>query len=302
VALMSFDEIHAAARARGKKRVVVAGADDDTVLAALSEARAAGIVEPIAVGEPQRIQELAAQVNVSLEGFKIVAVSAPDEVARTAVRMVRGGAADIYMKGNVPTSTFMHAALDHNEGLRAGRLLSHAAVLWSEKLKRTFIITDGGINIQPSLEEKAAILSNALPLARLLGSTRPQVAVMAAVEKVNDKMPATVDAAKLSRMAAEGAFGACDVGGPFALDNAVSEEDARKKGITHPVAGHAEIMLAPDIHSGNLMAKAIMYFAECSFGGIVVGSSAPIVFLSRADTAATRLNSLALGVLTAGRL
>ncbi|MFH0938737.1 MAG: bifunctional enoyl-CoA hydratase/phosphate acetyltransferase [Planctomycetota bacterium] len=297
--LMSFDEIHAAARARGKKRVVVAGADDDTALTALSAAYATGMVTPIAVGEPQQIQRIAAQINVSLEGFTIVAVSTPDEAARVAVRMVRDGAADIYMKGNIPTSAFMHAALDRHEGLRAGQLLSHATVIWSEKIKRTFIITDGGINIQPTLEEKAAILANALPLARLLGSPRPKVAVMAAVEKINSKMPATMDAAKLARMGDDGVFGDCNVGGPFALDNAVCEEAARKKGISHAVAGHAEIMLAPDIHSGNLMSKAIMYFAECHCGGIVMGASVPIVFLSRADTAATRLNSLALGVLTA---
>lgn len=302
MALMSFDEVRSAALARGRKRVAVAGAEDETVLAALAEAKAAGLVEPVAVGASAKVRELAGRIGASLDGWRLVEAATPEEAAEKAVRRVREGEADIYMKGNVSTEAFMRAVLNRDWGLRTGRVISHAAVIWSAKLRRTIILTDGGINIQPKLAEKAEILRNALPLAKALGSGRPKVAVMAAVEKVNAKMAATTDAAALAQMAADGQFGECDVAGPVAVDIAVSEDAAGKKGISNPVAGRAEVMLVPDIHSGNLMGKAIMYFAECRFGGVVVGTSAPAVFLSRSDSAETRLDTLALGVLTAGRV
>ncbi len=303
MALKSFEEIRRAAAECGRKRIAVAGADA-AAMEALDRARGMGLAEPILVeaGEPGAARRLAAQLGVPPDAFRIIPAGGAEAAAAEAVRLAREGEADICMKGNVPTDAFMRAVLDRDRGLRSGRLVSHAAVLTSARLGRTFIVTDGGVNIAPSLEDKAEILRNALPLARALGSPRPKVAVMAAVEKPNPKMPATMDAAALAEMAARMEFGECDVGGPMALDNAVSEEDARKKGIEHPVSGRAEILLVPDIHSGNLMAKAIMYFSECEFGGIVMGTRAPVAFLSRADSAATRLNSIALAVLTAGRL
>ncbi|MCX7804046.1 MAG: bifunctional enoyl-CoA hydratase/phosphate acetyltransferase [Planctomycetota bacterium] len=301
--LMLFEAIRRAAAGCGRKRIAVAGTDE-AAIEALVAARNMGLAELVLVeaGGQESAQRIAGPSGASLDGFRIVAADGVEAAAVEAVRLVRDGEADICMKGSVPTDAFMRAVLDRDRGLRSGRLISHAAVLTSARLKRTFIVTDGGVNIAPSLEEKAEILRNALPLARALGSPRPKVAVMAAVEKPNPKMPATMDAAALAGMAARGEFGECDVGGPLALDNAVSEEDARKKGIEHPVAGRAEILLVPDIHSGNLMAKAIMYFSECEFGGIVMGTRAPVAFLSRADSAATRLNSIALAVLTAGGL
>jgi phosphate butyryltransferase len=203
------------------------------------------------------------------------------------------------MKGNLQTGDFMKAVLDKEHGLRKGDLLSHALVLETRKLKRLFIITDGGIVIQPTLEEKAAIIRNVIPLARALGIDCPLIAVLAAVEKVNPKMPETLDAEALVRMNREGALHACVIGGPFGLDNAISEEAAKLKGITDPVAGKANVLLVPNVVTGNIACKAVMYMADCAFGGIVLGASAPIVLLSRADDAETKLHSLVLGVIAA---
>ena len=213
------------------------------------------------------------------------------DTAPAAVAAVRSGQADALMKGGVDTRDFMQAILDRERGLRVGRLVSHVAVV--EAFGRLLLITDGGVVLNPTLEEKAAIILNAVAIARRLGIELPKVAVLAAVEKENPKMPETVDAAALSRVALPG----CVVQGPLAVDNAVSPEAARLKGIAGPVAGHADILLVPSVLAGNLFAKGIMYFSQCRFGGVVAGTSRPVMFLSRSDTAPTRLNTIALGVL-----
>jgi phosphate butyryltransferase len=178
--------------------------------------------------------------------------------------------------------------------------MSHICAIASRRLGRVLLVTDGGINIAPSLEEKAQIIRNALPLAAALGIDRPRVAVLAATEKPNPRMPETLDAVELARMSRDGRLSGCAVGGPLALDGCVSAEAAARKGIQDPVAGAADIILVPSAVAGNAMCKAIMYFAGDEAGGFVAGAAAPVVFLSRADDARDRLNSIALGVLMSG--
>ncbi len=184
----------------------------------------------------------------------------------------------------------MRAVLDRETGLRSGKLLTHVAVV--EVSGRILLITDGGIVLNPTLDEKVEIIANAIPIANRLGFAEPKVAVLAAVEKENPKMPETVDAAALSRMDLPG----CIVQGPLAVDNAVSQAAADAKGIEGPVAGRADILLVPSVLVGNIFAKGIMYFADSRFGGVVAGTSKPVVLLSRSDTAETKLNTIALGV------
>jgi phosphate butyryltransferase len=260
--MKSFDEIIAAARKIGPKRLAVAGPAD---------------------GELQDALDLAAK-----EGLARGAIF---DTAPAAVAAVKNGDADVLMKGNIDTQAFMQAILDRDRGLRGGTLLSHIAVV--EVLSRLFLITDGGIVLNPTLEEKAQIILNAVPIANALGIETPKVAVLAAVEKENPKMPETADAAALARMNLPG----CLVQGPLAVDNAVSPEAAAAKGVSGPVAGHADILLVPSVLVGNIFAKGIMYFAACRFGGVVAGTTQPVIFLSRADKMRTKLDTMALGVL-----
>jgi len=263
--MKSFQEILAAARNIGPKRLAIAGRSNEEMAEALKQAQDEGIVVPVVFDD-----------------------------AAGAVAAVKTGEADALMKGGVDTPTFMQAVLDRECGLRNGNLLSHIAVI--EAFGRLMLITDGGIVMNPTLEEKAKIIANAVPVARGLGIEMPKVAVLAAVEKENPKMPETLDAAALSRMTLPG----CVVQGPLAVDNAVSSEAAAAKGIGGPVAGRADILLVPSVLVGNIFAKGIMYFARCRFGGAVAGTARPVMFLSRADTAETKLNTIALGGLLSG--
>lgn len=260
--MKSFAGIIERAERLGPKKLAVAGPPDEALAEALAMAKERGIAD-----------------------------AAIFEDALDAAAAVRSGACDVLMKGDVTTKDFMGAVLDKDRGLRSGKLISHIAVF--EAFGRIMFVTDGGINLNPTFEEKIEIVKNAVPLAVKLGMKRPKVAVLAAVEKVNPKMPETVDA---QRLAADGVAG-CDIEGPYAVDNAVSVEAARAKGIEGRVAGQAEILLVPSVLVGNIFAKGIMYFGGAPFGGVVAGTSRPVAFLSRSDTAQTKLNTIALGVL-----
>jgi phosphate butyryltransferase len=265
--MKSFDEILAGARKIGPKRLAIAGPCNEELADALDQARAEGIA--------------------SAEMF---------DSAMDAAAAVRSGEADALMKGAIDSSTFLQAVLDRHRGLRSGSLVSHVAVI--EAFGRLLLLTDGGIVLNPTLEEKSKIIVNAVPIANGLGIEMPKVAVLAAVEKPNSKMPETIDALALSQMGLPG----CLVQGPLAMDNAVSPQAAAAKGITGPVAGLADVLLVPSVLVGNILAKGIMYFADCRFGGVVAGTSRPVMFLSRSDTAQTKLNTIALGVLLSERV
>jgi len=295
--LRSFAEIREAALARGPRRLAVAGAADVDVLEGLARAAGLGLVSPVAVGPREGLATAAGNAGVDLSAWTVVEEEDPGEVPLVAAGLVRSGAADILIKGSTSTAAFMRAVLDEDRGLRGAGLMSHVFVTEARRLGRLLLVTDGGINIAPSLEEKAGIVRNALPLARALGIDEPRVAVLAAVEKVNPRMPETEDAARLVEMNAAGDLCGCTVAGPYAVDNAVWPGAAEKKGLTGPVAGRADVILVPSVLVGNTFCKGITYIAGESCGGYVAGARAPVVFLSRADDVETRVNSMALGVL-----
>ncbi|MCS5420851.1 MULTISPECIES: phosphate butyryltransferase [Psychrilyobacter] len=301
--MKNFQEILAKAQQQGEKKVIsVAVAQDREVLLSVEEARKKGVVDGILVGDSAKIEKVADELNIDLSNYKVIDKKDDVEAARQAVIEVSSGRADMLMKGLVDTSVVLKAALDREIGLRGDGILSHVAVFEIENYDRLFFITDAAMNIAPDLEAKKKIIDNSVKVARALDIEIPKVACICAKEKMNPKMPDTVDAHELEEMSKRGEIENCIVGGPFALDNAVSIEAAKHKGIEHEVAGMADILLAPDIEGGNILYKSISYFARSKGAGLIVGAAAPIILTSRADSEETKLNSIILGAMTAGKL
>ncbi len=297
--IKNFDQIMQIARERGPKTVSVACAQDVEVLLAIDAAKKEGIVDAILVGDKGRIETIAKDNNIDVSKFEIVDIKDMTEASRKAVELVSSGKAHMVMKGLVDTSIILKAVLDKEIGLKAGKVLSHVAVFDIQGYERLFTVSDAAMNIAPDLDTKKQIIDNAVGVAQALDNKIPKVAVICAKEKVNPKMPDTIDARELQIMNEEGIIKNCIVAGPFALDNAVSVEAAKLKGINHPVAGKADILLLPDIEAGNVLYKSMVYFAPSKSAGLIVGAKAPIVLTSRADTEETKLYSIALGVLCA---
>ena len=280
------------------RKVAVAVAQDGSVIEAVSEAHRRNVAEAILVGDEREIREAAESVGASLADAALVHEPDPIRAVAAAVKMVSSGDADILMKGYIHTDDFLRGVLAKEGGLRTGSVMSHVFVAEVGDQNKLVFITDGAMNIAPDLEQKAAILLNAVHLANLFGVMKPKVAVLAAVELVNPAMPATVDAACLAKMADRRQFvPECIVDGPFALDNAVSLAAARHKKIGGPVAGQADILLVPNIEAGNLLAKSLVYFGHDRLVGLLVGAKAPVVLTSRADSAESKLLSIAGAVL-----
>lgn len=301
--MKNFEEILFKAQQQGEKKIIsVAVAQDREVLLSVEEARKKGVVDGILVGDSIKIEKIAKELNIELSNYKIIDKKDDVEAARQAVLEVSSGRADMLMKGLVDTSVLLKAALDKKIGLRGDGILSHVAVFEIENYDRLFFITDAAMNIAPDVESKKKIIDNSVKVARALGIKIPKVACICAKEKMNPKMPDTIDAHKLEEMSKNAEIENCVVGGPFALDNAVSLEAARHKGIDHEVAGMADILLAPDIEGGNILYKSISYFAKSKGAGLIVGATAPIILTSRADSEETKLNSIILGAITAGKL
>ena len=301
--MKTFEEILLQAQQQEKRKVIsVAVAQDREVLLSVEEARKKGIIDGILIGDSIKIKKIAGKLNIDLSNYKIIDKKDDMEAARQAVIEVSSGRADMLMKGLVDTSVVLKAALDKEIGLRGEGVLSHVAVFEIENYDRLFFITDAAMNIAPNLETKKKIIDNSVKVARALGIKNPKVACICAKEKVNKKMPDTVDAHELEKMNKRGEIKNCTVGGPFALDNAVSLEASKHKGIDHEVAGMADILLAPDIEGGNILYKSISYFAKSKGAGLIVGATAPIILTSRADSEETKLNSIILGAMTAGKL
>lgn len=298
--MKAIADLLATARSGGRRRVAVAAAQEHSALEAVFDARAAGIAEPILVGDVEAIRAIAAELGADLSGVRLLEEKDYAKAAAQAVALVRSGEADVLMKGVLDTSILLKAALNKEAGLNAGRLTSHVAVIESPSYHKLFIVTDAAINIAPDLQGKMDIVANAVAVARSLGVERPKVAMLAAVEKVNaDKMPCTVDAALLTQMNRRGQVKDCIVDGPLALDNAISAESARIKKIVSDVAGDADILVAPDIEAGNVLYKALLDLGGAKGAGIVAGAARPIVLTSRADSRETKLASIALAVLGA---
>jgi phosphate butyryltransferase len=291
------------ARTVGPLPVVVAGAENDTALTAVAHARRKRIAEVVLVGGEAGIRGRLTALGEDPARYRIVAAATDAEAARRAVALVRAGEGSVLMKGRIKTGDLLHAVLDRVEGLREGRLLSDVLVAehpLSEEA-RLVGVTDGGVNVAPTLAQKKEILANAVALFRRLGYPRPKVACLCAVETVTPAMPHTVDAQALAEANAAGELAGCVVSGPLALDNALSEDAARAKGIDHPVAGRADVLLVPTIETGNALGKAFTYLAKKPVAHVIVGARAPVLIPSRVERAEDKLCSIALGIVCATR-
>ena len=293
-----FEPIIAEARAAGPVRVAVVDAAQPVVLETLRDAAAIGLVTPLLIGEEAAIRADCDKIGWSPEPHWLIAASADAEAARRAVGLVREGAADVLMKGNIHTDLLMHALLDKETGLRLPtKRVSHLFLLALGDRDRLVGITDAAINIAPDLAAKAQICQNAIDLFHLLGIAEPKVAALSAVETVGANIASSLDAACLTLMARRGQISGGRVDGPLAFDNAISARAAAEKGIDSDVAGAADILLVPDLVSGNMLAKALEYLAGATAAGIALGLAAPVVLTSRADPAPARLASLAVAAL-----
>ncbi|MBS4538276.1 phosphate butyryltransferase [Clostridium sp. D2Q-11] len=299
--IRNFDDILNLAKKKGPKTVSVAVAQDKEVLLAVKEAKEREVADAILVGDKEEIVKIAKTIDLDVDKFEIVDVKDNKEASLKAVELVSIGKAHMVMKGLVDTSIILKAVLNDEVGLKTGKVLSHVAVFDMPTYEKVLLVTDAAMNIAPSLDAKKEILENATFVAHSLDIEEPKVAVICAKEKVNPKMPDTVDAASLTEMNENGEITGCMVKGPFALDNAVSKEAAKHKGIDHPVAGDADILLMPDIEAGNVLYKALVFLAGAENAGVIVGAKAPVVLTSRADSDAAKLNSIALGVLMASK-
>jgi phosphotransacetylase len=277
---------------------VVHPCDAPSLTAAL-EAAGQGLILPVLVGPEKKIRALAEACRLDITPFRLITTPHSHAAAAEAVRMGRSGEVEALMKGSLHTDELMHEVVSRQTGLCTGRRISHVYLFDVPAYPRPLLITDAAINIAPSLSEKRDICQNAIDFAHTIGIARPKVAVLSAVETVTEKMPSTVDAAALSKMAERGQITGGLVDGPLAFDNAVSPEAARTKEIVSPVAGQADILVVPDLESGNMLAKQLTFFNAADGAGIVLGARLPIILTSRADPPRTRLASAALALLLA---
>jgi phosphate butyryltransferase len=282
---------------RAAPRIAAVAADDGPVLAGLSEARKGGLAKGILLGSRAGIEKTARDQGIDISGMEIIDESDKAAAAFKAMELVRDNKAELAMKGHVESAVFLRAALKKELGLNTGKLISHVGVVESPFYHKLLFLSDGALNIAPSLTVKIGIIENAAALARCLGIETPKTALLAALEKVNPRMPGTVEAAEITRMNREGKIPGCVVDGPLALDNALSAGSARIKGIESPVAGDADILIVPSIEAGNILYKALMYLGNAKSAGVVMGTRSPLILTSRAADAETRLASIALAVL-----
>jgi phosphate butyryltransferase len=297
--IRNFDELIEIAKQKTKMKLSVAAAQDDEVLIAVDSARKLGIVDAILVGDKEKIENIAKSASIDLSQYEIVDSKDLKESARTAVSLVSQGKADFLMKGLIGTADLLRAVLDKEIGLRGKGLLSHVMVYSVPTYHKLVFLTDGGMVTYPDLNQKVQIVNNAVQVAKSLGVSPIHVAPLCAVEVINPDMQATLDASALSKMSQRGQIKDCIIDGPLALDNAISKEAAKHKGIESPVAGEADILLVPNIETGNALGKSLTYFAQAKSAGVIMGAKCPIVLVSRADTHESKLYSIALGSLVA---
>ena len=299
----TFDDLISKVKEIPMKKVSVAVAQDSAVLEAVRAAKDRQIADAILVGDESKIRAIAADIQVDISDFEIVNVEDDIEASLAAVKLVHEGKADMYMKGLIDTKHFLKSDLDKEVGLRTGKPLSHVCVFDIEGIDHLLFLTDVAFIPYPTLEDKVNIISNTLEITKACGIECPKVAPLAAVEVVNPKMPATVEAAELTRMNKDGEITGCVVDGPLSLDLATDAEAAKHKGATgRPIQGDADILLFPDIHAGNLVYKAIVHTAKLKNGNILTGTKAPVILTSRSDSMEVKVNSLALGAVVADYL
>ncbi|MFA9398122.1 MAG: phosphate butyryltransferase [Clostridiaceae bacterium] len=293
----NFDEIFERTKVYRRKKVAVAVAEDEPVLEAIKGAFEKSIADAILVGDSEKIKLILNKLDMDEKDYEIIDVKDPRKAALKAVELVSTKKADMVMKGLIDTKTFLRAVLDKNIGLRTGKLMSHVAVFKTEKIDRLLFITDAAFNIAPDLKAKIDIVNNSVLMARAVGIEKPKVAAICAVEVVNPEMQATIDAAVLTQMNRRGQIKGCIIDGPLGLDNAISIEAAKHKKISGEVPGNADIFLMPNIETGNVMYKTLTYASNSENGGIVLGTCAPVILTSRADSFKSKLNSIALAAL-----
>ncbi|EDL64574.1 phosphate butyryltransferase [Bacillus sp. SG-1] len=299
---MKLDHLIEQATRLKDSTVAVAAAEDKEVMEAVSMAVEHGIANFLLFGDSQKIKEIMEAVSPQLLNHKAITIlhaESAKEASESAVKAVRNNEASALMKGNVATAVILKAVLNKEFGLRTGNALSHVAVFEIPGYERLTVLTDAGMNIAPDLEQKVQIINNAVGVAHGIGIENPKVAPLAAVEVVNPAMQATIDAAVLTQMNRRGQIKGCVVDGPLALDNAVSLEATEHKGIQSEAAGKADILLVPNIETGNSLYKSLIYFAGAKVGAVIAGAKAPVVLTSRADSAESKLYSLALAICSA---
>lgn len=300
--IQSIQEIYQQIKALPTKTVAVAQAADAHVLQAVSEAYTEGYINAILVGSSNKIKEIAGQENIDISGLSIVEVENEAEAAEIAVKLVREKKADVVMKGLMESAPFLKAVLNKEYGLRKeNTVMSAIAVVELLQLQRITFITDPGITPLPDLATKKKIIGNAVEVAKKFGMEIPKVAVLSAAETVNNKMTSSYEGADLAEMNKNGEIEGCEIAGPISFDLAMSEEAAIEKGYINTVAGKADILLAPSIEVANVLYKALMLFADMRTGGIIAGTTSPVVFCSRADSAMTKKNTLAMAVYLASK-
>ncbi|MCF8381090.1 MAG: bifunctional enoyl-CoA hydratase/phosphate acetyltransferase [Bacteroidales bacterium] len=295
--LSHLNQILDLAKQQSTKKLVVASSEDEHVLKAIKQAVHNNIIEPVFVGDENKTRKIAASIDFNIENFNVIDESNPEKAVIKAVKIVNEGGASILMKGMVSTATLLKAVLNKDYGLRKRETLSHFALFETSYYHKLVGITDAAMNISPELKDKIIIIENAAEVFHSLGEKQPKVAVLGPVEVVNPKIKSTVDAALLKDMYLKGEIKSCIVDGPLALDIAISADAVRQKGIVSEVAGNADILLAPDLNSGNILYKSMVFLSNASAAAVILGAQVPIVLTSRADSEKNKLFSIALAAI-----
>lgn len=295
--LRTFDEVIKKAIHYGPKKISVAVSQAEDVMSAVEQARQMGLINGILIGDKAETIKVCKKLNIDPGDYEIIDELDKTIAARIAVKLVRDKEAELLMKGMLGTDRILKAVLDKEIGLRTNRLLSHAYVLKLEKYDKLLTVTDGAMNIAPGLEQKAQIVQNIIDFCHCLEIEEPNIAILAAIELVNPDMPASIHAACLSKMADRGQIVGGVVDGPLAFDNAISQEAALRKGINSPVSGKVDAVVMPEIETGNIFAKGLVYLAEAEPAGVLLGTSAPVIIVSRSDSPISKVRSIALGIL-----
>ncbi len=294
-----YNRLIARCKALAPAPCAVAHPCDESSLRGAVEAAQMGLIAPILVGPKARLQAVAAEFGLDISAFEVVDAAHSEASAKAAVRLAREGKAEMLMKGSLHSDELMAAVVKRDTGLRTSRRISHCFVMDVPAIDRVVIISDAAVNIFPTLEDKAHIVQNAIDLARALGVHSPKVAILSAMETINPKVPSTIEAAALCKMAERGQITGGLLDGPLALDNAIDLGAARIKKISSAVAGQADILIVPDLEAGNMLAKSLSFMASADAAGLVLGARVPIILTSRADSVTTRLASCAVAALVA---
>ena len=299
----SFEDLLSKVNACATKKLAVAVAQDKAVLEAVKVAKERKIADAILVGDEEEIKKIGAELGMDMSEYRIIDEKDITEASLKAVKLVHDGEADMYMKGLLPTGTFLNSVLNKEVGLRTGKPLSHVCVFEIPGFNRLLFLTDVAFMPYPTVEEKKCMIDYTVEVAKACGVEMPKVACLAALETVNEKMPVCVDSAKLTEMNINGEIEGCIVDGPLSLDIALYKEAAEEKGaLDRRVAGDADILVFPDIHAGNLVYKSIVHMVPCKNGNILTGTKAPVILTSRSDSVEVKVNSIALAAVVAEKL